>query len=89
MVVVGYGRRHPQNSFHVAVGYGRRHPQNFFHVAVAVVLFTAGQTFGHYKGVRQFYHTRYHATKINIVNKLRTVSRELEVFLGEENMLEE
>ena len=40
-----------------------------------------------YKGVRQFYHTRYHATKINIVNKLRTVSRKLEVFLGEENML--
>ena len=43
----------------------------------------------YYKGVRQFYHTRYHATKINIgvVNKLRTVSRKLEVFLGEENML--
>ena len=42
----------------------------------------------YYKGVRQFYHTRYHSTKIKIVNKLRTISRKLEVFLGEENMLE-
>ena len=38
----------------------------------------------YYKGVRQFYH---HSTKINIVNKLRTISRNLEVFLDEENML--
>ena len=41
----------------------------------------------YYKGVRQFYHTRYHCTKIKIVNKLRTIPRKLGVFLGEENML--
>ena len=41
----------------------------------------------YYKGVRQFYHTQYHCTKIKIVNKLRTIPRKLEVFLGEENML--
>ena len=37
----------------------------------------------HYKGVQQFYHNPYHSTKINIVNKLRTISRKLEVFLDE------
>ena len=41
----------------------------------------------YYKGVGQFYHNPFHSTKINIVNKLQTISRKLGVFLDEENML--